>query len=302
MKIFLPVMDLRAFPTLQLHVYYVVTRFSVYFRMSSRTKLIMDMVKQQASNSSVDIVEFVVGEDGILSTIGTELSTGINQTPPKNNIEILSPNILTSLDGLEYPIDLNDAVNNELENPQISETKQDDIVNFDVSFVPVDDDFASDINKTLLNNVAVSQPNILTNFDHVELPIDLNDAISVNNEIENPRNTEMVQDIDDDVASNITDISYEHDDLDAPYVSEGSDFDNSFTNKYNKNSEERSVSPFDSSLNNTKTRRKRKLSERWNYNTNKYKRLRGQPYQGKKGIGGSWNYSINKPGYYSVSW
>lgn len=33
----------------------------------------------------------------------------------------------------------------------------------------------------------------------------------------------------------------------------------------------------------------------------KYKRLRGQPYQGKKEIGGTWKYNINKPGNYRVS-
>lgn len=58
----------------------------------------MDMVKQQSRNSPVDIVEFVVGEDGILSTIGPERSSSINETPLKNKIENFPPNISTSLD------------------------------------------------------------------------------------------------------------------------------------------------------------------------------------------------------------
>lgn len=134
----------------------------------------------------------------------------------------------------------------------------------DVSFFPEDNDFASDINETLLNNIAASQPNIFTSFDHVELPINLNDAVNVNNEVENSRNLETVQGIGDDAASNITDNSYERDDFDAPYVPEGSNFDNSFANE--DNSEGRGEAPFDSSLNETKTRKKRKISENWNYN------------------------------------
>ncbi|XP_031358123.1 uncharacterized protein LOC116181837 [Photinus pyralis] len=46
----------------------------------------------------------------------------------------------------------------------------------------------------------------------------------------------------------------------------------------------------------TRIRRKRSTPATWNCNINKTKRSKGLPYQGKKKIGNTWNYQMNKPG------
>lgn len=173
------------------------------------------------------------------------------------------------------------------------------------------------INETLLNNnIEASLTNSLASFDQLELPVDLNDDVSMDNDIistsfvhsnlptdvndtigmntvlENPQILKANQDKDNN-NSTITNISSEHDDLDISYVPEENHSDsNSDTN--DNNDEEKNES--DISLISTKTRRKRKVSEEWNYNVNKYKRLKGQPYKGRKKIAGAWDYNINKPG------
>ncbi|KAK5640325.1 hypothetical protein RI129_011136 [Pyrocoelia pectoralis] len=46
----------------------------------------------------------------------------------------------------------------------------------------------------------------------------------------------------------------------------------------------------------SKTRNRRKVSEGWDYNVNKYKRAKGCPYQGKKKTDQTWDYKVNRPG------
>lgn len=171
------------------------------------------------------------------------------------------------------------------------------VVGKDGTLSPVYAQPSSRINESILNSIEVPPPNdatIKTASDHLDFPIDLNDAISMNNELENPQIPGTEQD-EDNTNNTITNISSEHDDLDVSYVLEENDSDSSSANEHNfNNSEERNESGI--SLHPTKTRRKRKFSESWNYNLNKYKRLKGQPYQGKKEITGIWNYNINKPG------
>ncbi|CAH1972180.1 unnamed protein product [Acanthoscelides obtectus] len=83
-------------------------------KMSSRTKLIMKLSNQQASHSCVDIVEYEVGKDGILSPIHAQPSSKINGTLVNSN-EVPPPKIVNSFDHIEFPVDLNDSasINND---------------------------------------------------------------------------------------------------------------------------------------------------------------------------------------------
>lgn len=75
---------------------------------------------------------------------------------------------------------------------------------------------SSRMNKILLNSTEVPPPNdgnIKTAYDHLDFPIDLNDAISMHNELENPQIPGTQQDTDN-TNNTITNISSEHDDLD----------------------------------------------------------------------------------------
>ncbi|XP_031335495.1 uncharacterized protein LOC116165313 [Photinus pyralis] len=245
--------------------------------MSSRTKRIMDLANQQASSSCVEMVEYVVEKDGILSPIHARPSSKINE-PLVNSVKVVPPMIQTSFDQIEFPadepVDLNDAAS----------MYHDNLTSFDHLELPTD-----------LNDACIS-----TDCDHHDLPTDLNDAVSMNDEPDNPEILGMEQDEGNMNIITTTNTSSEHDagsdDLDVSYVPEENDSDSS--NSANEddfnNNEERNEA--NTSLPTTRTRRKRKLSESWNYNINKYKRLRGQPYQGKKEITGKWNYNINKPG------
>ncbi|CAH1980252.1 unnamed protein product [Acanthoscelides obtectus] len=241
--------------------------------MSSRTKLIMKLSNQQASHSCVDIVEYEVEKDGILSPIHAQPSSKINETLVNSN-EVPAPKISTSFDHIEFPVDLNDSAS----------INNDNSTSFNHLEVP-----------TGLNDASIS-----IDFDHFDSQTDLNDAISMNNELDNPEILGTEQD-EYNTNNTITNTSSEHDDgaaddLDVSYVPEENDSDSSNSaNEDNSNYHEERNDP-DTSLPTKRTRRKRKLSESWNYNINKYKRLRGQPYQGKKEITGTWNYNINKPG------
>ncbi|CAG9773407.1 unnamed protein product [Ceutorhynchus assimilis] len=215
--------------------------------MSSRTKHIMEMVKQQASTSRVQIVEYTVDEDGFLSSNDARMCSSMNDGNP------YSPLLIST-------------------------------------------DYIGKIGKEFNN------PSISTSFDHhSEFPIvlNINDADTSNNEGEILYFLEPEQ--LDFVDNNITAISPENNESDDSYVPEECESGMSSDNE--DNSEERNYKPLsdedrneplpgddrneptDDGLNNIKTRKKRKRPEDWHYNTNKYKRLRGQPYQGKKKIG-----------------
>ncbi|CAH1114475.1 unnamed protein product [Psylliodes chrysocephalus] len=170
--------------------------------MSFRTKLIMDMVNQQASDSCVDTVEYIIGEDGTLSPIYTQLPSSVND-PILNNINNEAPqlNISNNFKHIELPTDFNDA----------------ESINSQPETIII-----------LNNNLEAPPPNIPTSFDHLDLPTDINDVFSINNELENPENLETEQDKNGDSDSNITNsMSFEHDDLDVSYVPEENECGNS---------------------------------------------------------------------------
>ncbi|CAH1970972.1 unnamed protein product [Acanthoscelides obtectus] len=127
--------------------------------MSSRTKLIMKLSNQQASHSCVDIVEYEVGKDGILSPIHAQPSkfpADSNDSASINNDNSTSFNHLEVPTGLkdasistdfDLQTDLNDAIsmNNELDNPEILGTEQDeDNTNNTITNNSEDDDGAAD--------------------------------------------------------------------------------------------------------------------------------------------------------------